>query len=152
MSVFCITYMEHSAQWGRSSLMAEPQGCPLPWYWLLEVCNTTCILGIPTCSLREEYYEVCRIDTDPHAAASTMAIQYASVRDVLRKMCPRVRTSRTCECSRHPSRVTRSCNPPRSRTSSSNQRLGPSPPIRNCSCGKASMHKGGSTVLIIEKF
>lgn len=88
--------------------------------------------------------------TDPQAAASTMAMQYASVRDVLRKMCPCVRTLRTCECSKLPSRVTRSCSPQRSRTSSRSPRLGPSPPIRKCNCGKYPHLTCGITVLVMQ--
>lgn len=99
----------------------------------------------------EDYCDVCHTGTDPQAAASTMAMQYASVRDVLRKMCPRVRTLRTCECSRLPSRVTRSCSPQRSRTSSRSQRLGPSPPIRKCNCGKyPHVTTCGITVIVMQ--
>lgn len=68
----------------------------------------------------------------PQEAASTIAIQYASVKEVFKKMCPRLSTLHTCECSKLPNNVT--CSPIFKfvRISSSNSRLGPSPPIINC--------------------
>lgn len=66
----------------------------------------------------------------PHDAASTIAIQKASVRDVLRKMSPDTRKSRTSLCRKLPRRSTLSCSLKCSRTSSRRIRLGPSPPTK----------------------
>jgi len=67
----------------------------------------------------------------PQEAASTIAIQYASVKDVFKNICPRLSTLHTCECSKLPNNVT--CSPifKLLRMSSSSSRLGPSPPIIN---------------------
>ena len=91
------------------------------------------------------------IITYPQLAASTIAMQKASVRDVFRKISPCTRTwngkwrieidiiilcemelwmltSLTCECSSPPSSCIRSWSWCFSRTSSNRTRLGPSPP------------------------
>ena len=64
----------------------------------------------------------------PQQAASTIAMQNASVREVLRKMSPCTSTPLTSECSSVPRRRTRSCSWCCSHTSSRRTRLGPSPP------------------------
>lgn len=62
----------------------------------------------PDLSLRKQHTAVLTTGS-PQETASTIAIQNASVSDVLRKMCPWISTSLTLLCSTLPSNVTRSC-------------------------------------------
>ncbi len=78
----------------------------------------------------------------PQAAASTMAMQKASVSEELRKMSPITSTSRTLSCLIGPSSVTRDCSRCRSITSSRMIRFGPSPPIRNLISGYLAQMEG----------
>lgn len=58
------------------------------------------------CALPYKWYQTC----SPQLAPSTMAMQNASVSDVLRKMWPCTKTPRTSLCSKAPSRRTLQCS------------------------------------------
>ena len=71
----------------------------------------------------------------PHAAASRMAMQKASVREQLRNSCPRTSTSLTSSCLTSPSSSTLSYSMCFSTISSTCSLLGPSPPMMKYNSG-----------------
>mmetsp|Transcript_4398 Transcript_4398/g.9892 ORF Transcript_4398/g.9892 Transcript_4398/m.9892 type:complete len:279 (+) Transcript_4398:3-839(+) len=74
------------------------------------------------------------VDTtnSPHDAASSSAMQKASVREQFRNICPLTNTSLTSWCGTAPSSSILSCSRHLSRISSSSSFLGPSPPMMKC--------------------
>ncbi|WVZ22709.1 hypothetical protein V8G54_001253 [Vigna mungo] len=80
----------------------------------------------------------------PQLAASNMAMQKASVKEQVKKICPDIRTDRTCVCGTAPNKSTLSKRECFSLISSNRTRLGPSPPIMNRTLG-CNRHTSGMT-------